>query len=198
MDVTNNNQNESYIGLDGGLRTFLTGVSNKNIIEIGTNLCEVIKKDFRKLDKINNNKNIPRKIKKKYGRRINKRTKNRITDLHWKSINYLTSNYDNIIIGKLSTKSIVNKETSVLDSMTKRVALKMAFYQFLERLKFKCQSKNISLQVVNEYLTSKLCSMCSTYNNVEGSKIYKCSWCNLVIDRDVNGALNISMKGFDL
>jgi len=198
IKTINNNNDESYVGLDGGVRTFLTGISNKNAIEIGTNLKEVIKSDFRKLDKINNNPKIPKKIKKKYEKRINKRTKNRITDLHWKSINYLTNNYDSVIIGKLSTKSIVNKETSVLDPMTKRVAMKMSFYQFLERLKYKCQSKNISLQIVDEYLTSKLCPICSTYNNVEGSKIYKCSFCNIKIDRDIVGSLNISMRGFNI
>lgn len=196
--VTYINNDESYIGLDGGVRSYLTGISNKNVIEIGTNLFSVLKKDLRKLDKIQNNKKIPQKIKKKYEKRINRRIQNKVSDLHWKSIDYLTSNYDNIIIGNLSTKSIVNNNTSKLTAMTKRIALKMAFYQFLERLKYKCQSKNIHLQIVNEYLTSKLCSNCSAYNDVGSSKIYRCVHCGLIIDRDINGAINICMRGFEL
>jgi len=196
--VTYINNDESYIGLDGGVRSYLTGISNKNVIEIGTNLFSILKYDLEKLDKIQNNKKIPQKIKKKYEKRINRRIQNKVSDLHWKSIDYLTSNYDNIIIGNLSTKSIVNNNTSKLTAMTKRIALKMAFYQFLERLKYKCQSKNIHLQIVNEYLTSKLCSNCSAYNDVGSSKIYRCVHCGLIIDRDINGAINICMRGFEL
>jgi putative transposase len=189
------NKNKSYVGIDGGVRTFLTGISNKGTVEIGTNLKETIKKDFKLLDKIKRNNKISDAIKKKYEKRINERTANKIKDMHWKAINYMTNNYDNIIIGKLSTKSIVNKETSKIDKMTKRIALKMAFYQFLERLKYKCQAKNINLQIVNEAYTSKLCCECSTYNDVGGSKIYRCRDCGIIIDRDVNGAINICMNG---
>ena len=46
-------------------------------------------------------------------------------------------------------------------------------------------------------MTSKLCSKCGAYNDVKGSKVYECSECGLKIDRDVNGAKDISMRGFE-
>ncbi len=188
-------QKDKYISLDGGIRTFLTGLSNEMIIEIATNLSKNISDELKKLDKIQSNAKIPKKIKKKYEKRINGRIQRRITDLHWKTIHYLTNNFDHIILGKLSTKSIV-KKGSKLNDMTKRVAMCMSFYKFTERLKYKCQRKRMSYQLINEYLTSKLCSKCGEYNDVGDNKKYKCGRCRLYIDRDVNAAKNIAMRGF--
>lgn len=193
-DSRNSKQIRKYIGLDAGIRAFLTGLSNQAIIEIGTNLSKMIEDDLRILDQINNNPLIPKKIKKKYETRINGRIHRRVEDLHWKIINYLTSNYDHIILGNLSTKSIV-RVGGVLCPMTKRVANAMAFYQFVQRLKYKCESKRINFQLINEYLTSKLCSGCGEKNEVGGDKIYECETCGIRIDRDVNGAKNIVMRG---
>jgi len=193
--ATNNpGQKDTYIGLDAGIRTFLTGLSNKDIIEIGMNMAKVLSIDFRKLDKINKNDKIPKKIKKKYELRINKRMKNRITDMHWKVIKYLTDNYDNIILGKLSTKSIVSKKGN-LHRMTKRIAMKMSFYEFVMKLKYKCERKKINFQYVSEAYTSKFCSGCGAYNDVGRSKYYKCEECGRELDRDVNAAKNIAMRG---
>lgn len=45
---------------------------------------------------------------------------------------------------------------------------------------------------LNESFTSKTCSKCGTMNNDLGSqKIYKCSECKVIMDRDINGARNI-------
>lgn len=192
----NPEQEKRYVGLDGGIRTFLTGMSNDMTVEIGNNLSKTISKDLIKLDKIKNRKDIPKKIKKKYERRINGRIQRRVTDLHWKSINYLTNTFDHIILGKLSTRSIVkNKEKNGLNKMSKRVALHMSFNKFTQRLKYKCERKKINLQIVSEHLTSKICSKCGTYNDVKKDKVYKCRSCGLKIDRDINAAKNIAMRG---
>jgi len=50
-----------------------------------------------------NKKKIPRKIKKRYEYSWFKKINNLITDLHWKSIKYLTNNYNTIFIGDWST-----------------------------------------------------------------------------------------------
>jgi len=83
----------------------------------------------------------------------------------------------------------------VLCPMMKEVANAMSFYQFILRLKYKCQRKRINLQLIDECLTSKLCSGCGAYNDVKDSKIYKCETCGLKMDRDVNSAKNIAMRG---
>ena len=134
-------------------------------------------------DKINSN------IKKK-----NKKIKNLINELHWKTINYLIMNYDNILIGDLSAKSIVSNK-GVLSSMTKRIAMNLSFYKFRERLKYKCAINKVEFGIINEWMASKMCSRCGKINEkLKGNKIYKCERCGLIIDRDINGARNIHIK----
>jgi len=110
-------------------------------------------------------------------------------------IDYLTSSYKNIVIGKWSTKSIIRKDDSVLTSLTKRVAQNLSFYKFLQRLQYKCKIRENSLRIQDEWYTSKTCSMCGCKNeNLGGSKIFNCNKCKITMDRDYNGARNIMLK----
>ena len=54
-------------------------------------LCEISR--LYKINSIITNESIKRKAENKRYRKI----QNQINDLHWKSINYLTNNYDEII-----------------------------------------------------------------------------------------------------
>lgn len=81
------------------------------------------------------NETIKRKAENKKYRKI----QNQINDLHWKSINYLTNNYDEIIIGKLSISNIIQNP---INKNVKRIASLMRSYVFRERLKYKCSYKN--------------------------------------------------------
>ena len=54
---------------------------------------------------------------------VNKRIKGHIDEVHWKTINYLTSNYKNILIGDLSTKGIICNKTSSLKTVNKEIAI---------------------------------------------------------------------------
>ena len=66
----------------------------------------------------------------------------------------------------------------------------------MEKLKYKCESKMIDLKRIDESYTSKLCSECRSYNhNLKKSKNFKCIICCLDLDRDVNSAKNIMLKG---
>mgnify|MGYP001606574503 CR=1 FL=1 len=180
------------IGLDPGIRTFMTGYSKNNILEIGNNLTSKVSKQLKNIDSINKKKikNVRIVENKKYTK-IN----NLIDDLHWKTINYLTNNYDTILIGNMSTKKIVSK-TNNLYKMTKRIALIMKLNKFTTRLKYKCSIKNCNFGIVNEMYTSKTCSYCGNINNNLGSsKIYHCDYCKNKIGRDINGARNIFLLG---
>lgn len=200
IKINNNVMSESkmynYIGLDPGIRTFLTGYFSKYVIEICKNLKEKISKQLENIDIINNCPYLS-DTKKKYAE--NKRyekIKNLVDDLHWKTIKYLTDTYNTILIGNMSTKSIVkNKLVGDLDNMTKRVALMMRLFEFKERLKYKCSLNNCNYGQINEMYTSKTCSYCGNIKeNLKGNKIYNCKKCHMIIDRDINGAKNILMK----
>ena len=194
--INNYPKEENTIALDGGLRTFLTGYSNSETIEICNNLQNKIIPIYKQLDSIQS-KYDNQEINNKRG--IEKRQRkisNLINELHWKSINYLIEEYDNILLGNISTKNIVSNEKKKIGSLNKRVALSMRLFIFKERLKYKCTLNKKKFIEVNESYTSKTCSSCGNIKKEQNkTKIYKCEKCKCCIDRDYNGAKNIYILG---
>ena len=183
------------ISLDPGLRTFMTGISEKNAVNIGTNTNYKIGKYITKWNNINNNENILKSLKKKHEIRINKKISNKIDDLHWKSIKYLTSNYDSIFLGDMSSQEIVRKENSFLSPVQKVSCLRTKYFVFQQRLEYKSKQKGINYKLIDESYTSKACSQCGEMKDDLGSnKTYNCNVCLLNLDRDLNGARNIYFK----
>ena len=200
VPVTNTpiNQEEKYgnfISLDPGLRTFMTGLSETNCFKIGTNVNSTIKKKINRINKIKANKNIPNKIKKKNEQLINRKIFNKVDDLQWKTIKFLTNNFTNILLGDMSAKSIVSKNKFMLKEDMKTACLRTRYYDFQKRLEYKCMLTKTNYKLVNECYTSKICSLCGNYNDkLKGEKIYSCIKCKKSIDRDVNGCRNIMIK----
>ena len=69
------------------------------------------------------------------------------------------------------------------------------FRKFINKTKEITSKLNITLKVANKYYpSSKLCSGCN--NKKEDLKlsdrIYKCNKCGLIIDRDLNAAINLA------
>ena len=192
-DIQINNSKKHLIGIDPGLRTFITCLSNNEAINIcntkGSRLELLINKKL-KLKSLKPNKKIKKKVKS-----VNKRIKGLVDELHWKTIKFLTDNYDTILIGDMSTKGIVSNSGSNLNNYNKQLAYSLSFFKYRERLKYKCTIKNCNYVKVNEYYTSKTCSVCANVKNDLGSnKIYECTICKSKIDRDINGCRNIIMK----
>jgi transposase len=191
------NNKKNIIILDPGLRTFMTGLSNTENINFGDDVNKIIKKDISRLNKVKNNKDIKMSIKKKVEKNINKKIYNKIEELHWKVINYLTKNYKTIFLGDMSAKSIVANSNKTLSGEMKTACLRTRYYEFHKRLVYKCSIRKNNFKLINEYYTSKTCSICGTYKeDLGGNKIYKCSNCKCSINRDINGCRNIYMKQF--
>lgn len=185
---------KDFISLDPGLRTFMTGISNNEVLEIGTNINDKITSLIIRKNKILKKK-IKECIKRKIEKRLNNKIRNLVTDLHWKTINFLTNNYKTILVGDMSSKSIINNKTSTLSKLNKQLANTLSFYKFREKLQYKSSIKNNNYIKVNEYYTSKTCSNCSFIKKDLGSnKIFNCNNCNLKQDRDVNASRNICLK----
>lgn len=201
--------NDDYISIDPGMRTFLTCMTNKSIIELGTNISTEIKDILLKIDCTKDKKkdllNEELNKRKKFNRikhrnltRLRERLKNKVKDMHCKIINYLTNTYKTIVIGKWSTKAVVKNETSILTNMNKRICLSMSFYKFLQRLEFKSKINKNDLHIVNECYTTMTCSVCGYLKrDVGGSKTYNCNECKNIMDRDVNSCRNILYKCLD-
>ncbi len=179
----NEGNKQDFCSLDAGERTFLTGYTNSSTFEI----CNDPRSKFQRLlNRIDTTKNNKRK------NRLRQKLKDKIDDLHYKTINWLISRYNNIILGKISTGSIVQ---GYLPKKVNRSILNLSHYLFRTRLEEKCRINNINLYIQDESYTSKTCGNCGYINrSLGGSKVFKCAECNITIDRDVNGARNIFMK----
>jgi transposase len=196
-EYTLTERNDNIVVLDPGLRTFMTGISNTEYLSIGNDIHSKIKTSLCRLNKIKNNKDIPDKIKKKNERLINRKIENKVNEMHWKIIDYLTWNYSAIFLGDMSAKSIVKKSSSVLSKVAKVACLRMKFYEFRLRLMYKCSVRNIKFKLMDEFYTSKTCSVCGNYNDtLKGEIEYHCKECETKIHRDINGCRNIYMKQY--
>jgi len=188
-------EENSFAGIDSGIRTFMTSISNKNAIQFGNKINVDIATILKRIDKNNNNDKLSEGTKSYRNKKLYKRIENMVDEMHWKIINYLTNNYERIYIGILNMKDVVSNETSNISNMSKRVGLMMKHYQFRQRLIFKCKSKRISCIEVNERYTSKTCSVCGEYKKDLGSnKIYECENCDNIMDRDINASRCILLK----
>ena len=67
-------------------------------------------------------------------RKYNKKLKDQMKDMHYKASLKLVKEYDNIHIGKLSTKSILSKKNTKISSTSKRMLQAFSPYTFTQRL----------------------------------------------------------------
>lgn len=117
---------------------------------------------------------------------------NIVNDLHWKTANDLLKKNDVIFYGDIKSHDIVKKKNN---KNLKRSFNDMKFYKFKERLLYKASIQSKLVICVNEAYTSKTCSFCGNIYNPGYSKIYECKNCDKKMDRDINAAKNILMKG---
>lgn len=199
------------ISLDPGLRTFITGLSKNEILDIFETKDSKLEKYIKKIMDYENHKEKGKgsfrskeNNKKIYRRRkikmktLRRKMLNFVTELHWKTANYLTNNYKNILLGDMSSKGIVSNKKSNLQCVSKKMAYALSFHKFRQRLSHKCQQRGNLLYNVNERFTSKTCSYCGEYNKELGSsKVFKCPCCKKELDRDVNSCRNILIKSIN-
>jgi transposase len=211
----------NIIILDPGLRVFMTGLTENDSVDIAPNINTIIREKLYKLNKIKNNKYISNRVKNKYEKNINRKIYNMVDDAHWKIIKFLTLNFRNVLIGDMinykklkifynlfkkykffskiyifsSAKRIVSKNNSILSNESKIACLRSRYYQFKQRLEYKCMLTKTNFRLIDESYTSKVCSNCGSCNDKLGrSKIYNCNNCNKIFDRDFNACRNIFMK----
>ena len=107
-----------------------------------------------------------------------------------------------IIENKLNNTKIDKVVIETLDvkemSKNKRISNKIqisSFRKFIDKLKYITYKENITIIEANKYFpSSKKCSKCGEIKKELKLKdrIYKCNNCGLVIDRDVNAAINLA------
>jgi len=188
---------KSIVALDPGVRTFNAFYSPQQCGELGKGandtLFKIQKRKYALQSKLKNEKNSRKRkgIKRALARK-EKRIKNLVNELHWKSANYLTKNFEKIIIPVFKVKEMTQ---GTLNRSTKRQMCDLSHYKFRMRLLYKAKQNGSSVMVCTEEYTSKTCTACGVIHaKLEGNKIFKCPSCKIVVDRDINGARNIMIK----
>lgn len=104
----------------------------------------------------------------------------------------LKNNIGKIVIGKL--KDI--KQNINLGRINNQNFVSIPFGIFKQKLKSKCEFYGIEYIEVDEAYTSQKCSRCGVIkkNNRKYRGLYVCRECGLVLNADINGALNILTK----
>jgi transposase len=194
----------NIVAIDPGIRTFCTSYCSKGNV---TEICnenqylykyhkQIInykenkaKTVFNKFLNTKKNKNIDKKILKIY-----KCMRNKVDDLHWKSINILSQLGKTILYPSFHVKQMLMQEN--FPDNIKRVMSSLSFYKFKNRLKNKLEKRVI---IVSERLSSKTCYNCGHVNKELGSsKVYDCKTCKVCIPRDWNGSVNILKMNTEL
>lgn len=108
-----------------------------------------------------------------------------------KLTSYLAKNFSTIAIEDLNVSGLTaNRKLS-------KAISDMGFYEFRRQLEYKCSLYASQLYLASRWEpTSKRCSSCGEVkpNLTLADRTYCCSYCNLVIDRDLNAALNLHQR----
>ena len=193
------------VSLDPGVRTFMTLYSSDGLVgKIGDGIIDklsVIGKKIDRMTSIITKKEENSKTRRNMKRRccgLRTKIRNIVTDLHWKTINFLCLNFRTIIMPNFETSKKVQKSAKCvrqITNVTVRNMLSLSHGKFLERLKYYAEKSNTQLIITNEEYTSKTCGKCGEIDKkLGGKKMYICEKCGYKSDRDINGARNINIK----
>ncbi len=191
------------LGIDLGIKDFAVlsnGKSYKNINK--TKKVKKLEKKLKRQQKRLSRKYESLKQRKKKGEATRQNIQKKIVkvqQLHQR-LTHIRTDYINKTVNKIvKTKpSYITIEDLNVKGMMKNRHLSKAiaqqkFYEFKTKLLNKCNINCIELRIVDRfYPSSKKCSMCGCINkdlNLS-DRVYKCD-CGLVIDRDLNAAINL-------
>jgi IS605 OrfB family transposase len=191
VEIKKREKPKTYCGVDPGVKTFMTTYGSSGIAEYCNNRPELLKKLHEKIEKISKNYKNQKNTKRKL-RKLEKKRSNLIDELHWKTINNLLKDNDCIFYGDIKSHNIVKggKNKKLNKDMND-----LKFYKFKQRLEYKADVQGKLVITVHESNTTKTCSSCGNMKEVGLSRVYNCDNCKIKIDRDINSAKNMLIKG---
>lgn len=152
---------------------------------------------------IQRNSAVTRKEKHKCMRIENclKRLRNKkrflVDELHYKIIQYLTCNYDVIIMPYFDTEQMMKQKK--LSKKSKQAMADLNFSLFRQRLVSKVESQGKIWLEVSEAYTTKQCVQCGHIHDMDlKQRTFECPRCHLKLGRDVHSAISILVKNAEL
>jgi putative transposase len=192
VDVENYSKNRissDIVGVDLGIKKAAT-LSNGESFDSP----KPLKKNIRKLKKLSRSLS-----RKKKGSKNRYKAKKKLSKLHYK-----ISNTRKDFLHKLTTKLNRENQTIVIEDLNvsgmvknrklSRAISDIGFFEFRRQLTYKAVVYKTNIVIVDRFFpSSKLCSGCGHKKEKLSLSIrtYVCSNCNLVLDRDLNAALNL-------
>jgi putative transposase len=189
--------------IDPGVRTFATIYgSDGRMIEIGKGSIGRLVKMSIALDKLHSKcdqketRHRKRYKYKKAMRRIHRRVKDLVRELHLKLAKFLCSSYQIILLPSFNSQHMTNKLKRKITSKTARQMLTWSHFSFQQFLLHKVREYvDVKVRIVTEEYTSQTCSHCGELNKkIGGKKKFKCPSCKSWMDRDLNASKNILIK----
>ena len=181
------------VGVDLGVKTLAT-LSDGTVVENPRYLRKSerkLKKAQQALSRKTKGSNRRSKAKAKVAR-IHARVANQRQDAMHKLTTWLTNKYSDISIEDLHAAGMV-KNRHLAKSISDA-----AFGEFRRQLEYKTARSGARLHVVDRWFaSSQTCSKCGSVKAKLSlsERTYACDSCGLVLDRDLNAAINIKVAG---
>jgi putative transposase len=180
------------IGIDMGCESFLTDsngrkIDNPRVFKKSQDLLKMRQQKLSRKTKGSNRRDRARILVAKAHEKVFNQRK----DFHFKIANQLLKENDIVYIEKLNNwKTFRNLNRSMRD---------VAWFGFFSILKAKAEEAGRKIIEVPARGTSQICSSCGKEVSKDLSvRVHSCPFCQLVLDRDHNSALNILRLGQSL
>lgn len=194
-------QDLRIVAVDPGVRTFLTTYSFDSCEKIGDGFYNGIFPLLVQLDRLISWRSKLRLVKDKkqchYDRfrnldkqinRLRNRIRDRVDDLHCRAADFLTKEYDVILLPTFETQEMSNRGKRCIGTKTVRAMLGLGHYRFKCYLKWIAYKRGKHVIDVNEAYTSKTDSRTGELVDVGSSRTIN-GMC-----RDLNGARGILLR----
>ena len=194
---------DGILSLDPGVRTFSTGYSPSGIaFEWGKGDIGRIYRLCYALDKLQSKwsqsdvRHRKRYKMKRAARRIRKKIRNLVDELHKKFVKWIVEQYHTVLLPEFQTQKMARRADRRIGSKTARAMLGWSHYRFKQRLLNKTREYPwCKIIICDEHHTSKTCGKCGyLHQKLGSSKTFKCPQCNVEMDRDINAARNILLR----
>ena len=199
------NKIDKTVGIDLNINRIVT---SENIYESVNNTQKIkkLEKKLKRLQRIQSRRYLlakERKFKTKKNlikiikkiKKVYRRLRNIRDEFQYKVIyNIIYNKIDNTKINKVVIETLDVKQMSKNKRISSKIQIS-SFRKFIEKLKYITYKENILLIEANKYYpSSKKCSKCKEIKKELklSERIYKCDKCGLVIDRDINAAINLA------
>jgi len=183
----------SVVGVDLGVKTLLTGVDSAgNVLAIdGPKALRVSMRHLRRAGRTHSRKQLGGANRRKHAdrlARVHARVANVRADAIHKATTDLAARYETVVVEDLNVAGLLRNH-----SLARAIA-DQGFGQAVRVLGYKTEWNGGRLVKADRwYPSSKTCSACGAVKAKLSLKVrvYECEACGLVLDRDVNAAINL-------